>query len=380
MSEYFRVLGIRRHKASWFLDVTSSSGERQLIIDPELAVNAGISMMSLFEGTLAEAVNSRGQLVSRVVHVHSCKNPSIGPTQRGRHAHLISSTARRHRIFRGLFAEAVSQHFLTQGYLRLLSRASMEERGTSTVSPLRISGQYVDRFLKITHELELKSEVACTLRPTFEIGYVIRDVRERISSPAEYLLLEFVNPTTDISIIRNEVLGVIDIACRVAARVGLPHAHFDDMIVLDVDREVPGLSREQRLTWFRRRKASASNTLFLNSPVSSPLAKWIDGCRKETIWIVGGESVAHGYRDETDCYLFHDECLRQQEDLKASGIDADLPRRFLRLLEMGVPESVSLGFGLDRFLEHFLLPDGNTTSRSGSSRTPGREGCERPQQ
>ena len=157
MSEYFRVLGIRRHKTSWFLDVTSSSGEHQLIIDPESADGAGISKMSLFEGTLEETVNSRGQHVSRVVHVHSCRNPNIGPTLRGKYAHLISSTARRHRIFRALFAEAVSQHFLTQGYMRLLSRVSMEERGTSTVSPLRISGHYVDRFLKITHELELKS-------------------------------------------------------------------------------------------------------------------------------------------------------------------------------------------------------------------------------
>ena len=197
--------------------------------------------------------------------------------------------------------------------------------------------------------------MACTLKPTFEIGYVIRDVRDRASSPNEYLLLEFVNPTTDISIIRDEVLGIIDIACRIATQVDLPHAHYDDMIIFDVDQEVPDLSHKQRLPWFKQQKASASNTLFLNSPVASPLVKWIGGWRKETIWIVGGNSVTHRCRDETDCYLFRNECLRQQKDLKAGGIYADTPRHFLRLLEMGVPESVSLGFGLDRFLEHFLI-------------------------
>ncbi|MDQ1294653.1 MAG: hypothetical protein QG608_2561 [Actinomycetota bacterium] len=97
-----------------------------------------------------------------------------------------------------------------------------------------------------------------------------------------------------------------------------------------------------------------ANAIFLNSPVNSPLARSVRGHRKETIWIVNGKSVAHGYRDETDYDNFHEESLRQEARLRGGGVCGGPSSRFLNLLDLGAPESVSMGFGVERFIQGFL--------------------------
>lgn len=353
MSDHFRVVAVRRHKSCWFLDAMNSDGRQQLVVDATLARQTGISRLSLLQATVHPAVNDRGQPVLQVTQVDSCRSPrGNSPQQTGPDNLLTGATDQ--ILFTSLLLAATSEHLSEQGYLRILSRSVVNERGTSLAPPARISGRYVSGFLKITHELELKEVVACTLRPAFEIGYVIRDVHNRRSSPNEYLLLELVNPVTDVSVVRREILTIVSLAAEVADQLNLPHADYSNIEVRDVDQEVPHLDHAQRTRWFRELKPRIASAILLNSPVDSPLARSVRGHRKETIWIVNGKSIAHGYRDETDYESFHKGSRRQEVRLRDIGVDGSPSSRFLNLLKLGAPESVSIGFGVDRFIRGFL--------------------------
>ena len=96
-------------------------------------------------------------------------------------------------------------------------------------------------------------------------------------------------------------------------------------------------------------------TIFINAPIYSPFVKGKnDSERREVKIIVDGKSFYHGYIDENDPDIIVSEFEKQKIDLAVRGIDADLPKDYIHLLQYGAPVTISFGFGFDRFLTSFL--------------------------
>jgi lysyl-tRNA synthetase class II len=348
-----RILSIQRHKRSYFLYVAGESMESQLLVSPSLAKKYNIVPLSVLFATVTDVLNDEGKVTLQIQTILLCVNPSgEGDTQN--QVAYVSNRARNYRMFRHRFIEKLSQHYEDQGFHRLVSPLSMSERGTSTVAPVRLVGGHVDRYLKITHELELKREMAYTLEPFFEIGYVARDVCEGRRSSSEYLVLEFVAPVQDISIVSREILSAVRLACEVADELCIKHRDYSSIDLIDVNKLVAPSLHDERVRWFGAQKKRTKNALYLNAPTNSPLVKESGGVRRETVWVVEGNSFAHGYRDENDYHAIYQSVQSQKRDLAQSGIEAALPTDFLDILKLGIPDSVSMGLGLDRFLTDFL--------------------------
>jgi elongation factor P--beta-lysine ligase len=350
-----RVLSIQKHKNSHFLYVSGLDDYRQMIIDPDMSNQNGIALFSIITGKYALIKNSKNKLIPHIIRLQSCVVPALQPIEAKNHIDRVSNTTLSLRLFYHQFLAELSKHFLEQGYYRLSSIFTMNERGTSTVNPVKATGEHIDKFIKITHEIELKKEMAFLLKPFFEIGFVARDVFEGKVSSSEYLILEFVNPTEDERIVVEEIVFIKNLAMNLASQIGVKHLDLSDMTVVDLADEVRAQNPKQLDNWFESKKKNTKNTLYLNAPTSSPLVRNVGGFRHESIWILNGNSIAHGYQDENDYMAIFNAFNAQKRELASRGVSAEMPEDFLSIVKMGLPLSVSFGFGLDRFLTRFLL-------------------------
>ena len=104
-------------------------------------------------------------------------------------------------------------------------------------------------------------------------------------------------------------------------------------------------------------KNSNRNILFVNAPTDSPLVKQEGAYKTETVWYYKGVKMGHGYVDENDSEIFEAICKEQQKALAAKNIDSEYSLDFIKLLRIGIPESISLGLGLDRIFMAFFQYD-----------------------
>lgn len=341
-----RVLRIQKHKCSNFIYVSGFELARQLLIDDLLMSQYDIGIMSIIKGKCIETKNNVGKTIYQVCLIESHVKAAACLTYQENYTNkaLLYKKCRNEILFQ------VENFLGRNNFQSVNSPFTIPFRGTSTASPLKISGKYVNRYCKITHELGIKKMMSELLCPVYEIGYVARDIYSTMTTWFEYNILEFVSPIHDLTFIENFIKEFIQIATSVADEWGIKHRDFSSFKVLRLEDDNTYEGRH-----FEDLRHSEENVIFLNAPVESPLVKCIDGRRSETIWYLYGDSMAHGYCDENDWSILRDLSLKQQAELKRKGIDAELSLDFLELLELGMPNSVSLGIGIDKFFQQFFM-------------------------
>ena len=339
-----RVLRIQHHKYSTFLYVAGFAEARQLIIEQALFETSKIQPLSVIRGLCDVIENHAGKRVYRIVRLDSVI-PSLNQKK------CIEDYTNKAIAFRRCRCETISQakDFLRgEGFLETCSPFTLPYRGTSTAQPLKVEGEYIHRYTKITHELGLKQAMCNLLSPVFEIGYVACDTYITKARWFEYTVLEFVSPLHDISFIERFIKKFIDIATENADRYKLEHRNFAALQTLSMRNE------QCSPVEFASARKAVKNTIFLDAPTVSPLVKTVGGQKTETIWILDGESMAHGYCDETDWKAFYDFCKDQMMALQKKEVQGEISEDFLSVMRCGLPDSISIGMGMDRFFQKFF--------------------------
>lgn len=343
-----RVLSIQRHKNTSFLYISGLLDAKQLVVNNELLSMHDVGVMSIIKGKYSHTVNDKGNGVCQIISIDYVLPSAHNKTY---HKNFTNKAVLLRRCKADILQQ-IALYLEKEQFQRINSPFTVPYRGTSIATPLSISGKYVDMYCKITHEFFLKKEMAENLIPVFEIGYVARDVYSTMSGHFEYSILEFVSPLHNIKYIEDFIYKFIEIAINSAEKYQIPYRDLSNIktIVLDENACFSGKTFDQI-------KSENQNVLFVNAPTSSPLVKQANGKRTETIWFYNGDSIAHGYRDENDYNSLMMLSRLQMEALIQKGVKAEYSKDFLSLLRLGIPESISIGFGIDRFFQIFFCFD-----------------------
>ena len=339
-----RVLSVQRRKNVTFLYISGFSLTRQLMIDNTLFEIYLLKKADIVSGKCSVQQNEKGYSVFKIERIEKVVSGSEMPS-----INFTNKAVEYKKCVNEVIQESID-YLRKNDFSMHVSPFTIAERSTSIASPLQVRGVYVDKYIKITHELGLKRCLCETLNSVFEIGYVARDVYNTVTNWFEYLVLEFVSPHKSIDFVKDFICFFIESATRIADKYSIKHLDFEDYTVVDISQTYPNCDEKQ----WKLIKIETKNTIFLNAPVDSPLVKEIDGVRSETIWIYNGKSMAHGYVDENDWKNYVSECNRQKKELECRGIEAEIPEEFISVLKAGLPDSISLGFGIDRFFLTFF--------------------------
>lgn len=374
----FRILTLRRHKTVTFCDAYSYELFRSQI----MISNSKLENKNLIIGTIIDCqwhyeINKSG---NEVVYVDEIKNiilpiknvsyKSFNLSEENIKLEDVFSNElnggvklRRRRWYIELIS-TIREYLEQQGILMVSTPILCKNRGTSVVNPARVSGEYLgEKYIKITHELELKKLVFSLLAPVFEFGYVVRDRYVTQTGRNEFFTLEGVIPQGVFFDLTKFYLFVIDKSKKIAMDLHLQYnTDFDSIMCIDLKREFEDrekvFSKKAFLNYYKKENEKHKNVIFINAPLDSPLG-WQDefGMPLETQWNYNGHGIGHGYYDEYRVNILLEEFTKQQELLRKKGIDADLPEDFLRYCEYAAVPTFSFNLGIERLWENFFEID-----------------------
>ena len=387
MSTFFgRVLAIRKHKASIFLDVMTSRGateqvlvQRKAPID-KLTLNVGDIVMV----TGLPVTTSRGFPAIEVQHLRLLTEAYRSPPKRlARRLPSDLAQARFYDALRGgkyrliwefkqsLYHE-LSSFLWGAGFVEVRTPVLSNCRGAQYAEPFETYQREgaERRYLRVTLEMELKQVVVATLCPVFEVGHVFRNMGSSRDHVQEYCVLELVRPGWALQDLISLIHGIASLTLDLVRTSGLPYnVHFDvpmsTYTVASLLEEYASQSPQRPpppLTHPPAPHASATafehhvrpnlknSTIVTHFPHGSPLARWDDNQALEMEWIVEGVSLAHGYEDETDPIVLEERFQQQCAILARSGIAGSIDVAWLETITYGLPPSASLCIGLDRLL------------------------------
>ena len=327
-----RVLKIQKRKTVTFIYV-SGGGLDQLMVDNLMFDSITINRYDIIKVRISLLKNHKGNNVYAVRKIEVVGERSRLGTNSFRYS--ISNNCNKKRECKNRVIEELDEYLKNIGYKKYYEPITTRYRGVSQASPLKVKGQYVTSYLRLTHEMNLKREVCCTLKPSFEIGYVARDVYFQQYGSPEYLSLETVAPFFKADHILETFIFLMQKSCQIADDLNVDHAPLSDVEVVRYD-EIG-------------KKVTDRNIIYLDAPVSSPFVKCIEGKRTEIRWEYHNQSIGHGYLDENSYDKVYCYFMEQMEYLLQKGIQAELSRDFLEVLRIGMPDTVSMGIGLDRF-------------------------------
>lgn len=372
----FRILTVRSHKKVTFCDAYCyGEYRRQLLFDNQLLQGRPMTVGCVVDIEYHSGKNNRGENVFYVDDIKDIISPMNNSSYKSFQKKDESDTALedvfaqdlnggihlRQWKFRVLFQERLEQILFELGVVRTYTPITTPYRGTSTASPVKAIGQYTgDRYVKITHELELKKQCYLSLAPVYEIGYVMRDRYMTVMGLNEFLTLEAVVPAQIIFDTKEFYLQVARMAMELAEELQLEYVDvFKELKVVDLlelyQREHAEFSKEEYFALYEEVIERYPHCIVLNSPQESPLGiASVYGLVLETKWVFEGHGFGHGYLDEYRHDVLKKEFLRQQEQLALKGIEAELPEDYLYACEYAAIPTLSFNLGIDRFLDCFF--------------------------
>lgn len=257
--------------------------------------------------------------------------------------------------------EEIRKFLINKSFIEVNTSILMDNRGTSTVNPMQVNSKYSGtKYLKITHELELKKLCYLTLKALFEIGYVTRDIYSTTKSSNQYLTFEMVAPSQNLLSAEELYLYVYEIAIELAKIYNITYSElFNEIQIIDVLKlyldNHKTFNKIEFIEFYKKILEEEKNIIFLNAPVDTPLAKESEyGIALETKWAIGKRGIGHGYYDQDEVCVIENLFKLQQEKLKEQGIDATIDKDYLMALEYAGISTKSLNIGIDRLLYKFL--------------------------
>ena len=333
-----RVLKIQKHKNTSFLYVEGFEKANQLLIDTKMLVQENIGPLSILRGYCRETNNKNNQTVYTISVIEKHARSNCFGIDISKYSNKELAVKR----CRYAIINKIEEYLKENGFQKINSPFTMKYRGTSTSNPLKIQGKHINRYCKITHELQLKQACSELLMPTYEIGYVTNDIYTTQTKWFEFTILELVSPLHQISFISDLIQYIAQVSAEIADAYGVPHEDFRNLEIITLEEN------DQMEEQFQALKNTDRNILFVNAPTNSPLVKQDGKYKTETVWYFKGVKMGHGYVDENDCRIFESICEEQMKTLTAKNVYSEYSHDFIKLLRIGIPESISLGLGLDR--------------------------------
>lgn len=261
--------------------------------------------------------------------------------------------------FRQELYKCIRNKLFQYGFDEYYTPTLMDQRGSSMVSPLVTNTYYQgEKYLKITHESQLKKASFVTLKSLFEIGYLSRNVNNGKDSLLNYLSLEAV-ATKELDFVLQDFYSyVMDKSIEICATLNIEiKKGVDDYKIVDVLSAYLCTHKEFEISNFSdfynkmKIENKNKNIIYLNVPVNTPFA--IDsefGIPLETKWYINGSSVGHGYFGETNADLLKKRFIEQKALLKNKNIEAEIDDEFIKLVKYVGIENFSFNLGLDRYI------------------------------
>lgn len=370
----FRLIAIRSHKNIVFCDSFNEKYEKiQIAIPKDVFNKFNLKIGSVISANYEITKNKYGNdlfLIEDIQDVvnhdknisfKSINNASMSMNQSSFINALNGGINLKYWEMKQKLLEEIRNFLLKKSFIEVNTSLLMDNRGTSTVNPMQVNSKYSGtKYLKITHELELKKMCYLTLKSLFEIGYVTRDVYSTSKSANQYLTFELVAPIENNLSAEELYAYVYEVTIRLAKIYNITYNEvFNKIETRDVLKlylsNHKRFDKKEFLDFYKKLLEEEKNIIYLNAPVDTPLAKESEyGIPLETKWAIGKRGIGHGYYDQSQISIIENLFKTQQEKLKEKGIDATIDKDYLMVLMHAGINTKSLNIGIDRLMHKFL--------------------------
>ena len=370
----FRLIAIREHKNIVFCDSFNEEYDKiQVAIPKEIFSEYNLKIGSVIFANYEITKNKYGKdlyminkIQEAVIHeknitYKSINNNSMSMDQVSFINALNGGINLKYWEIKQRLLEEIRKFLINKSFIEVNTSILMDNRGTSMVNPMQVNSKYNGtKYLKITHELELKKLCYLTLKSLFEIGYVARDVYSTTKSANQYLAFELVAPSQNSLSAEELYLYVYEVAIELAKAYNITYSDlFNEIKTVDVLKlylsNHKKFNKVEFIEFYKKFLEEEKNIIFLNAPVDTPLAKESEyGIPLETKWAIGQRGIGHGYYDQDEVTVIENLFKIQQEELRKHGIEATIDKDYLNVLEYAGIDTKSLNIGIDRLLYKFL--------------------------
>lgn len=357
MKMIVRILNIRSHKEVTFLDCyTNEMEKRQLMIDNQIKNNYKINSGDLLVCAGKEVLNKSGRKVIKINKIESISKSSDWDFYKG-----INNS--KDDVKRNIFINARNggsqlelwryKKEVVQKLKEVLINDNFEDMTTfinvverykngSNVIDAEIKNRDISepKYLRITLENQLKQACSILLKSVFSIDKAFKNMGEDSGHTNEFMLLELVSLDYKI----NDMIKLIekmDDLSRTCAKSLKNENLIEKIEIIDYnDYMKKGESIKSIIK-------EIQNCLLINYPVFSPLVKTEEEEQVEARWYMRGKYIGHFYEDENDYNTVKSNIDKQ--NLCNNNFSDDINP--LSYLKWGLPETVSFGISIDRWLQ-----------------------------
>lgn len=370
----FRLIAIRNHKNIVFCDSFNEKYEKiQLAIPTDIFNSLNLKVGSVISANYEMSKNKYGNDLFLVNDINNVINHEKNLSFKSintklssmNHSNFISALNGginlKYWEMKQRLLEEIRKFMINRSFIEVNTSLLMDNRGTSIVNPMQVNSKYSGtKYLKITHELELKKLCYITLKSLFEIGYVTRDVYSTVKSANQYLTFELVAPIENTLSAEELYIYVYELAIKLAKTYGISYSQiFDKIETIDVLKlyllKHKKFDKKEFLEFYKNLLEEEKNIIYINAPIETPLAKESEyGIPLETKWAIGKRGIGHGYYDQDQINIIENLFKVQQKELKTKGIDSTIDKEYLMTLMYAGINTKSLNIGIDRFMYKFL--------------------------
>lgn len=352
---YLRVLSIRNHKTVSFINGYSKNfGNTQFMINNKLIKN--IKCGDLINIEYLDTFNQRNMPIKKIISINeiiSCKefsslkginNEQLDVKTKNLIEARNGGKPLNYLEFKKDVLFKIKEILNNLNYFDatgLTNTIEMNSNG-SGIKEAEIKNRVDNepKFLRITLENQLKQMSALTLKSVYAIEKVFRNMGEDKNHINEFLMLEMVTLLESMSDLIKIITNIDNNVKELAEK--------NKILVADNKLQIIDYSEISKSSIdYEILRKSFLNTLVINYPCESPFIKKDekDGLRKEVRWYVNGHWISHFYKDENNYKNIKEILEKQKNKHKNNGIN------MLDYYNWGLPQSISLGLSIDRWLQ-----------------------------
>ncbi len=414
-----RIMSWRDMGRASFLDLNDLKGKIQLYVrSDELGEEAyaGLALMDISDivGVRGEVFRTKRGEISIKAHEITLLSKSLQPLPEKWHGLTDTDTRYRKRyldliinprvrdtfIKRSRIISSIRRYLDAQGFLEVETPMLVSNAGGAAARPFETHFNALDEDfkLRISLELYLKRLIVGGMEKVYEIGRVFRNEGLDTRHNPEFTLMELYQAYTDYNgmmdlteklyrHVAQEVLGTTKIVYNgIEIDLGQPFEKISmidavkkysgvDFNEIHTDEEAKAAAKEHHVQFEERHKKGDILSLFfeefaekhmvqptfvIDHPIEiSPLTKkkpGVPGYVERFEFFMNGWEMANAYSELNDP-IDQRERFRAQEELLAQGDEEanHTDEDFLNALEIGMPPTGGIGFGIDRMC--MLLTD-----------------------
>ena len=352
---YLRVLSVRNHKTVSFISGYSTDfGNTQFMIDNNLFRN--IKCGDLINIEYLDVFNQKNIPIKKIIKINEIITGKDFPSLKGMNNEKLDIKTKNLIEARNCGKPLRFLEFKKDVLYKLKEILNnlnyFDATGLTNTIEINSNGSGIKeaeiknredkdpKFLRITLENQLKQISALTLKSVYAIEKVFRNMGEDKNHINEFLMLEMVSLLENMSDVTTFVTNIDNSVKELAEK--------NKILIADNKLQIIDYSEIDKSSInYEILRKSFLNTLVINYPCESPFIKKDekDGLRKEVRWYVNGHWISHFYEDENN-YNNIKEVLEKQ---KEKSIDKEI--NMLNYYEWGLPQSISLGLSIDRWLQ-----------------------------